>query len=102
MASAASGGSLLLFAGFADKGFAREADLVALDGENFHEDLVAELEFVANVADAMFGDFADVEKAVGAGEKFDESAVLREADGIAEKGLDEFGAGINVAVHREL
>src|SRR6266446_2276079 len=99
--AASSGGSLLLFAGFADKGFAREADLVALDGENFHENLVAELEFVANVADAMLGDFADVEKAVGAGEKLDESAELREADDFAKIGLADFRAGGDVTHHRQ-
>src|SRR6266446_9780006 len=101
MASSASGSSLLLFAGFADERFAREADLVALDGENFHENLVAELEFVANVADAMLGDFADVEKAVGAGEKLDEGAELREANDFAKIGLADFRAGGNVADHRE-
>ena len=80
VASAASGGFLLLFAGFADESFTGEADLVALHGENFHEDLVAEFQLIANVADAMLGDFADVQEAVGAGEKFDEGAELREAN----------------------
>src|SRR5713226_5779097 len=95
------GGFLLLFAGFADERFAGEADLVALDGENFHENLVAELQLIANVADAMLGDFADVQEAVSAGEKFDESAELREADDFAEIGLADFGAGGDVADHRE-
>jgi len=76
-AAARGGGFLLLFAGFADQGFAGEANLVALDGENLDEDLVAELEFIANVANAMLGDFADVQEAVSAGEKFDESAEFR-------------------------
>src|SRR5260370_11241199 len=63
---AASGGFLLLFAGFADERLAGEADLVALDGENLDEDLVAEVQLIANVADAMLVDFADVQEAVGA------------------------------------
>src|SRR5216683_7174420 len=71
----------------------------ALDGENFHEDLVAELQLIANVADAMLGDFADVQEAVGAGEKLDESAEFREANYFAEIGLADFGAGSDVADH---
>lgn len=35
-ATAACSGFLLFFAGFTDKSFAAEADLVALDRENFH------------------------------------------------------------------
>src|SRR6266851_296721 len=96
---ATSGSSLLLFAGFADERFAGETDLVALDGENLDEDLVAELQLIANVADAMFGDFADVQEAVGAGEKLDESAEFREANHFAEIGLADFGAGSDIADH---
>src|SRR5713101_4104328 len=96
---ATGGGFLLLFAGFADERFAGETDLVALDGENLDEDLVAELQFVANVTDAMLGDFTDVQEAVGAGEKLDEGAELREANDFAEIGLADFGAGGDVADH---
>src|SRR5690348_10123826 len=57
-----SGGGLLLqrlfFAGFLDEGFAREANFVALDGKHFDHDLVAEFQLVANVADAVFRNFA--------------------------------------------
>src|SRR5882724_11378891 len=63
--AAASGGFLLLFAGFLDESFARQANLVALDGEDLYQDLVAELQLVADVADAMFGDLADVQEAIG-------------------------------------
>src|SRR5712691_7983879 len=96
---ATGGGFLLLFAGFANERFAGEADLVALDGEHLNEDLVAELQLIANVADAMFGDFADMQEAVGAGEKLDEGAELREANDFAEIGLADFGAGGDVANH---
>ena len=91
----------LLFAGFLDERFAGEADLVAFDGQNLDEDLVAKFEFVANVADAMLGNFADVEQAVGAGEEFDEGAKFREADDFAEIGLADFGAGGDIADHLE-
>src|SRR5229473_7500737 len=96
---ATSGGFLLFFAGLADESFAREADLIALDGEHFHEDLVAQLQFIANVADAMLGDFADVQQAVGAGEKLDESAELRQPNDFAEISLADFGAGGDIADH---
>src|SRR6266704_1125487 len=96
---ATSGGFLLLFAGFADERLAGEANLVALDGENLDEDLVAELQLIANVADAMLGDFADVQEAVGAREKLDEGAEFREAHDFAEIGLADFGASGDVADH---
>src|SRR6267143_1087717 len=99
VASAASRRFLLLFAGFADEGLAREADFVALDGENLDEDLVAKLQLVANVADAVLGDFADVQEAVGAREELDEGAKLREANDFAEIGFADFGAGGDVANH---
>src|SRR5216684_3863471 len=96
---ATSGGFLLFFAGLADESFAREANLVALDGENLDEDLVAEFQLIANVADAMLGDFADVQEAVGAGEEFDKGAEFRKAHDFAEIGLADFGAGGDVADH---
>src|ERR1700745_3674481 len=74
----------LLFAGFLDEGFAREADLVALDGPDFYPKLGAPFQFIANVADAVFVDFADVQQSIGAGEEFDESAEFRQADNLAE------------------
>src|SRR5260370_3502964 len=47
----------------------------------------------------MVGNLADVQGAVGAGEKFNESAELGEANDFAEIGLADFGAGGNVANH---
>src|SRR5580700_2892343 len=96
----AAGGCLLLFlAGFLDEGFARESNFVALDGKNLDEDLVAELQLVANVADAMFGDFADVQEAVGAGEEFDEGTELRKAYHFAKIGFADFGGSGDIANH---
>lgn len=60
MTATASRCFLLFLARFLDESLAREANFVALDGEDFYEDLIAELELVANVANAMFGDFANV------------------------------------------
>src|SRR5712664_1939206 len=47
----------------------------------------------------MLGDLADVQEAVGAGEKLDEGAELREANDFAEIGLADFGAGGDVTNH---
>src|SRR5260370_11734791 len=95
---AATGGSfLLLFARFSDERLARQPDLIALDGEHFHENLVAEFQLIANVTDAVLGDFADVQQAVGAGEKLDESAELRQPNDFAEISLPDFGAGGDIA-----
>src|SRR5260370_26081705 len=49
----------------------------------------------------MLGDFADVQEAVGAREKFDESAKLGEANNFTKISFADFGAGGDVADHRE-
>src|SRR6266436_4759235 len=94
-----AGSALLFLAGFANERFAGEADLVALDGEHLNEDLVAKFQLIANVADAMLGDFADVQEAVGAGEKLDEGAKFGEAHDFAKIRFANFGAGGDVADH---
>src|SRR5579859_247540 len=99
MAATAGCGFLLFLPGFLDESLAREADLVALDRQDFYEDLVAEFQLITNVADAVFGDFADVEEAVGAGEELDECAKLRQANDFAEIGFADFGGGGDVADH---
>src|SRR6516162_5472587 len=85
-ASAAAGRFLLLrlFAGFLDQRLAREADLVALDGEHLDQYLVAQLEFVTHVADTVLGDFADVQQSVGTREELHECAELSQANHFAE------------------
>src|SRR5229473_7731770 len=95
----AAGSALLLFAGFANERFAREANLVALDREHLNKDLVAKFQLIANVADAMLGDFTDVQEAVGAGEKLDEGAKFGEAHDFAKIRFADFGAGGDVADH---
>jgi len=70
------GGSFLFVA---QDGFATEADFVAFDGQDLHQDLVAFLQLVADCPDAGFGDFTDVQQAVGAGENLDEGAEIRDA-----------------------
>src|ERR1700690_1521768 len=89
------GGGLLV----AQHGFAAQADLIAFDGQYFHENLIAFLQLVADGADARFGDFAYVQPAVGSGENFDESAEFRDAHYRAEIGLADFGGGRYVPNH---
>src|SRR5439155_21255108 len=48
----------------AQDGFAAEANLVAFDGDHLDQKLVAFLEVVPDVRDAVFGHFADVLSAV--------------------------------------
>ncbi len=90
--SAASAGLAgLFFARLTQDGLAGEADLVALDSQHLDQHLVAQLQLIANVADALFGDFADVEQAVGARENFDEGAEVREAHDLTEISLADLG-----------
>ena len=64
----------LLLASFLDQRFARQPDFIPLDGQDLHQHLVAEFQFIAYVANAVFGYFADVQQAVRAWEQFHESA----------------------------
>src|SRR5262249_22649424 len=63
------------------------------------ENLVAKLQLIANVANAMLGDLADVQQAVGAGEELDEGAELGETHNFTEVGLADLGGGCNFADH---
>jgi hypothetical protein len=59
--------------------FAREPDAVALNRQHFHQNLIAFFQLVANIGNAMLGDFADVQQSVGAGDDFDERAEIGKA-----------------------
>src|ERR1700736_2252538 len=78
---------LLLLARFANQRLAREPDLVALDREHLDQHLVAQLQLIAHVANAMLGNFADVQQTVGAGEHLHERADLRQPHHFAEISL---------------
>ena len=49
---------------------AGQLDAVAFDGQNFHQHLVAFFQFIANILDSVFGDFADVQQPVQARAEF--------------------------------
>ena len=52
----------------AQHGLAAQLDAVALDSKDLHQDLIALAQLVLDFLDAVFGDFRNVEQAVGAGE----------------------------------
>ena len=76
---------------------ARKADAVAFDRQDFHQHLVAFLQFVANIFNAMFGNFADVQQAFGSRNDFDERAEIRQPSDFAEISLAYFGGRRDVA-----
>jgi hypothetical protein len=75
-----------------EDGFARELDAIAFYGQNFYENLIAFVKLVADVFNAMLGDFADVEQSVGAGEDFDEGPEVCQTDNFAQVRLSHFGS----------
>jgi hypothetical protein len=78
-------------------GFARQLNAIAFDGQHFHQHLVAFLQLVAHIVDAVLGNFADVQQAIGAGNDFDEGAEVRQSRNLAQVGLAYFGGRGDVA-----
>jgi hypothetical protein len=68
-----------------------QLDAVAFDGQNLHQHLVAFFQFIANILDSVFGDFADVQQTVQAGQNFDERSEIRQAADLPEIGLPHLG-----------
>jgi hypothetical protein len=58
--------------------FARQPDAVAFNRQHLHQHLIAFLQLVADVANAMLRYFADVQQPVGARNDFDESSEIRQ------------------------
>ena len=58
--------------------FARQPDAIAFDRQHLHQHLVAFFQFVANILDAMLGDFADVQQTVGTGHNLDKRSEIRQ------------------------
>src|SRR5579863_10560344 len=52
--------------------FARQPDTVAFHGQHFHQHLVAFFQLIANIGNAMFGHFADVQESIGSRNNLDE------------------------------
>ena len=81
------------FALFFQNRLAAQLDLVAFERQNLHQNLIAFLQLVAHVLDAVLGDLADVQQAVGAREDLDERAEIDDPDHLAQIGLADFGRG---------
>jgi hypothetical protein len=72
---------------FAKDGFAGQANAVAFDSQHFYEHLIAFLELVADVFDAVLGDLADVQQSFGSRNNFDESPEFGQARDLTKIGL---------------
>src|SRR5262244_1967318 len=82
---------------FFEKRLATEADLVAFDADAFDQNLLAFFQLVADVADAVIGDFRDVEQSLCAGKDLDERAEINYAGDGAEVTLADLDLGCQVA-----
>src|SRR5690349_12780877 len=63
---------------------AGEPDAVALDREYLHQNLVAFLEFIANIFYAVLGNLADMQQAVGTRQDFYERAEIGEPGNLSQ------------------
>src|SRR2546422_8006838 len=78
---------------------AGEANLIALDRKHLHQHLIAQLEFVADVADALLSNLADVKQPIRAGKDLDKGAEFGQAHDLAEVSLADLGGGGDLADH---
>src|SRR5580704_14514048 len=84
---------------FLQDGLARQLDTVAVNRQHLHQHLVAFFQLIANIIDAMFGNFTDVQQAIGTGDDLDKCAEIRQPRDFAEIGLPYFGSRSDVADH---
>src|SRR5437870_3772549 len=84
---------------FLQNGLTRKPDAIAFHRQHLHQHLIALFQFVANIFDAMFRDFADVQQAVSTGQYLDECAKIGEPRDFAQVGLPYFGGGGDIADH---
>ena len=74
-----------------------KTDAVAFNREHFHQHLIAFFQLVANIFDAMLGNFADMQQAVGARNDFDKRTEIRQACDRSEVSLPYFGSRRQIA-----
>ena len=84
---------------FLQNRFARQADAIAFDRQHLDQHLIAFLQFVADILDAVLGNFGDVQQAVGAGENLHESAEVGQTRDLSEISLAHLGRRRNLADH---
>ena len=80
-----------------EDGFARQTDAVAFDGKHFYQHLIAFLEFIAHVLNAMLRHFTDVQQAVSSRDNFDESPEIRQPSHGTEISLPHLGCSRQIA-----
>src|SRR6202158_701316 len=83
--------SYQLLALLAQDSFAAQLDFVAFERQNLDHDLIAFLQLVAHVLDAVLRNLADVQQTVGAGENLDERAEFHQPNHLAQVRLADFG-----------
>src|SRR5438105_11235990 len=76
--------------------FAAELDLIAFESQHLYQNLIALFQLIAHLLNAVFRNLADMQKAVRAGENFDECAEVDQPDHLAEIRLADFGHGRDV------
>src|ERR1019366_6880069 len=86
-----------LLALFFEHRAAAELDFVAFERQALDQNLVAFLQLVADVLDAVLGDLADVQQTVGSREDLHEGPEIHQPYHFAEIGLADFGGGSEVA-----
>src|SRR5262249_26073488 len=75
---------------FTQHGTAAQTNLIRFDVEAFDHNLLAFLKLVANVSDAIFAHFRNMEQAFDSGQYFDEGAEFRQSRHCSEIGLAHF------------
>src|SRR5580700_10250435 len=76
---------------------ARQSDAVPFDRQYLHQHLVAFLQLVANIANAMLRHFADVQQPIGPGNNLDERAEIRQPRHLPQISLPDFRSRRQVA-----
>src|SRR4029077_16162822 len=95
-------GALFLFEFFAllfQDGLAAELDLVALQAQHLHQDLVAFLQLITPLLDAVFRDLGNMQQAVGAGEDLDKRAEIDDPDHFAQIRFAHLGHRADIGDH---
>src|SRR5689334_12257578 len=61
---------------FSQDRLARQLDAIAFDSQHLHKNLIAFMQLVAHILDAVLGDLADVKQSIGPREDFDKRSEI--------------------------
>jgi len=76
---------------------AREADTVTFHRQHLHQDLIAFLQFITDIRDAMLGYLANMQQSIGTGNDLDERTEVGQSRNFAQVGLSYLGGRRNIA-----